>query len=233
MEQQHHHDHHMNHKEHGKKNEIDVTISYNNNLLSIHIEDSENKPPKLIMNHEKLLHLVVISEDLKEFLHLHPNQMDENTFEQEIKLEENKAFKAFVDITVEGKNFFIKPINVSRKDNSNKKPLKLDNIKSRTLQGKNIDFEHSPFVINQKVELHFNINNATPDPYLGALGHVVIVDEQLEKFIHVHPKNNNITTFETHFDTPGKYKLWAEFKFGQDIVIFPYVFEVNREQIIH
>ena len=79
-----------------------------------------------------------------------------------------------------------------------------------------------------RIELKFKIKNAIPDPYLGALGHVVIIDEQAEKFIHVHPISNNETIFETQFEKAGIYKLWAEFKFGQDIIAFPYVFSVTE-----
>src|SRR5690625_6712189 len=75
--------------------------------------------------------------------------------------------------------------------------------------------EHGHFMVKKPIELKFKIKNAIPDPYLGALGHVVIIDEQAEKFIHVHPISNNETIFETQFEKAGIYKLWAEFKFGR------------------
>lgn len=232
MEQYQHEHHHMKHQNHGVKNNIDTTMSFKNNKLSVHLEDDNKKPLKLIKNHEKIMHLIVVSEDLHEFYHLHPEQIDPKTFQTEIKLEKEKAYKAFVDITVEDKNYLIKPICISGGFNHQRMSLALDTVKSKEIEGKRIEFNHSPFLVNQKIELHFDIKNDKPDHYLGALGHVVIIDEQVEKFIHVHPKSDNETTFETYFDTPGKYKLWAEFKFGQKIVNFPYAFSVELKHVI-
>lgn len=75
-------------------------------------------------------------------------------------------------------------------------------------------------------KLNFNIKNAIAEPYLGALGHVVIIDEKVEKFIHVHPISDESTLFQTQFDKPGLYKLWAEFKFDEAVTVYPFVIKV-------
>ena len=41
---------------------------------------------------------------------------------------------------------------------------------------------------DEHVPLTFN-TELTPQPYLGALGHVIIFDEQLTDYIHVHPES--------------------------------------------
>lgn len=232
--EQHQHEHQpMEHQNNKGKNQIDIAVSLQNNLLSVHVEDVNKNPPKLLENHERIMHLIVVSENLQEFHHLHPEQIDPKTFEAEIQMDDEKAYKAFVDITVEDMNYLIKPISISNGMNHQKKSLDLDTAKSKQIKGKQIEFNHSPFVCNQTIELNFHMENAKPDPYLGALGHVVIIDEQVEKFIHVHPKSDHATTFATSFDSAGKYKLWAEFKFGQEIIVFPYVFNVENEQMVH
>lgn len=216
---------------HNLNNEINVSVSYKDNLITIYIEniDDIKTPIKLVKNHEKFMHLIIVSEDLKDFLHLHPEKVDVNYFEQEINLSNERKYKAFVDIIVEGKDYVIKPIAInSSNKNEQKSPLKLDTLNKKRIQEYHIEMEHGHFVVNKTIELKFNIKNAIPDPYLGALGHVVIIDEQAEKFIHVHPKSNIDTIFEVQFEKAGIYKLWAEFKFGQDIIAFPYVFSVTE-----
>ena len=47
---------------------------------------------------------------------------------------------------------------------------------------------------DEHVPLTFN-TELTPQPYLGALGHVIIFDEQLTDYIHVHPESPDSTTF--------------------------------------
>ena len=230
--EQHHHSQHQNRlQNHNLNNEINVSVSYKDNLITIYIEniDDIKTPIKLVKNHEKFMHLIIVSEDLNDFFHLHPEKVDANHFEQEINLSNEKKYKAFVDIIVEGKDYVIKPIAVnSSNKNEQKSPLKLDTLNKKEIQGYYIEMEHGHFMVNKTIELKFKIKNAIPDPYLGALGHVVIIDEQAEKFIHVHPISNNETIFETQFEKAGIYKLWAEFKFGQDIIAFPYVFSVTE-----
>lgn len=69
--------------------------------------------------------------------------------------------------------------------------------------------------------------DATPEPYLGALGDVVITDELGEKFIHVHPMSEKETAFMTQFDERGIYKMWTEFKLDGEVIVYPFVIEVK------
>ncbi len=51
--------------------------------------------------------------------------------------------------------------------------------------------------------------------YLGALGHVVVISEDTEQYLHVHPndqadKGPNIG-FNTNFEKPGLYRVFLQF----------------------
>ncbi|MFF2447786.1 hypothetical protein ACFVSW_11865 [Neobacillus sp. NPDC058068] len=61
------------------------------------------------------------------------------------------------------------------------------------------------------------------------MGHVVILNEYGKEFLHVHPSNENKPTFETSFDKPGIYKIWAEFKQNGKVRAFPFVFEIKNK----
>ncbi|WP_280771702.1 hypothetical protein [Salipaludibacillus daqingensis] len=67
--------HHEHHQDVMTKSEIKKTVSYKNKILSLHLEDKEGITPKLEVTHEELIHLIVVSEDLNEYYHLHPVQM--------------------------------------------------------------------------------------------------------------------------------------------------------------
>ncbi|MBY0221430.1 hypothetical protein [Sporosarcina aquimarina] len=79
----------------------------------------------------------------------------------------------------------------------------------------------------QDISLLFDLRGATPEPYLGALGHVVILDENAEHFIHVHPVSDDKTQFKTVLTEAGKYKLWAEFQFDGEVYVYAYVIEIR------
>jgi hypothetical protein len=53
------------------------------------------------------------------------------------------------------------------------------------------------------------------------MGHVVILDENAQDFLHVHPANDREPIFETQFKQPGIYKIWAEFKQNGKVRAFP------------
>jgi hypothetical protein len=77
------------------------------------------------------------------------------------------------------------------------------------------------------VTLSFSLDKTKLEPYLGAAGHVVILDEKGEHYLHVHPVKENETVFQTEFDRPGVYKIWAEFKQNGKVRVFPFVVEVK------
>lgn len=222
--------HHHNEME-KEKSEVEVSISYSNKVLRVSLMDDKGNVPELELNHEKLLHLIIVSEDLDEYFHLHPPQKDDQTFEQEIILT-GSSYKAFVDINPKRKNYSIEPIPVpinktipTYRDNDTS--LKLDEQGTKEIKGKIVELQLDSFEAGKDTILNFDIKNGTPQPYLGALGHVVMIDEKVENFIHVHPISEKSTEFQAHFDKPGLYKLWAEFNMDGEVIVFPYVINVK------
>ncbi|MGO4886554.1 hypothetical protein ACJ2A9_02255 [Anaerobacillus sp. MEB173] len=233
MEQQHEHQQHDHGNHHHNmviENEINTTVSYKDNVLRVHLEDNEGVALKLGVTHEELIHLIVVSKDLNEYYHLHPTQFNDYIFEHKIDLT-GHSYRAFVDINPKGKEYRIEPLPF--KGESTAHPhhidsvLQVDQQLTKEVQGKIVEFKHDPFEVGKDSKLTFSIKNDTPEPYLGALGHVVIIDDQVEEFIHVHPMSDHETVFMAHFNKPGVYKLWAEFKFDEEVIAFPYVIEVK------
>lgn len=99
---------------------------------------------------------------------------------------------------------------------------------TKEIDGKTVTLEDVNAAVEEEVPLVFDTHGEKPDPHLGALGHVVIVDEEVEQYIHVHPASEDTTTFNAHFSKPGKYKIWAEFKFGDNVNVYPFFLEVKE-----
>lgn len=211
------------------ESEVNVNVDYQGNVLTVELKDKENNVPQLEVNHEKVLHLIVVSADLKEYYHLHPTDKGNGVFEQEHNLKSN-SYKVFVDIKPKDLAYHVSPIELdvgeahtAHGDNQ----LKADTAFEKTINNKTVELTIDSLEVNKPTTLTFNSKDGKPDPYLGALGHVVILDEAGEKFIHVHPASEDATVFETQFDKPGVYKVWGEFKFGDQVNVYPYVIEVK------
>ncbi|WP_144549606.1 hypothetical protein [Bacillus sp. X1(2014)] len=226
--------HQQSHQEHGNHtnsttSEVTPKVSYANGEITIELKGINNHVPVLEVSHEKYMHLIVVSSDLKEYHHLHPEQKGEGTYQVKANLAGN-SYIAFVDIQPKGLQYKIRPIELhvgearhAHGDNE----LVPDKDFTKTINGQTVELTTRSFEVNKEVVLNFDVKGGKPEEYLGALGHVVILDEAGEKFIHVHPVSNDKTVFETQFEKAGIYKLWAEFKFHGQVNAYPFVIEVK------
>ncbi|WP_134700726.1 hypothetical protein [Ammoniphilus sp. YIM 78166] len=219
------------HENHGESttSEVKPNVSYANGQITIELRDINNQVPELEISHEKWMHFILVSSDLKEYYHLHPAEKNHGVFTQEIHLPDD-SYKVFVDIKPKGLQYRPEPIDLhvgQGHPEHHDHNLNVDTELTKTIHGQTVELTTPSFEANQKTILHFDLKEAKPEPYLGALGHVVILDEHGENYIHVHPVAEDKTEFETQFSTPGVYKLWAEFKFGEQVHVYPFVIEVR------
>ncbi|WP_088051937.1 hypothetical protein [Virgibacillus dakarensis] len=224
------HEHH--HQSKPGYSEVKVQADYHDGHIIIRVRDDKGEGVELEDTHEKKMHLIVVSNDLQTFLHVHPIEKEASLFEVWVELEPGGYF-AFVDINPKAKSYSIEPLLITVGSGSSRHihgmNKLLEDVKlTKVVNGKKATLSHTELNSGEPVSLSFNLNGETPLPYLGALGHVVVIDEQIEKFIHVHPLSDDVTDFKAHFPVPGAYKLWAEFNFAdQGVIAFPYVLEVN------
>jgi hypothetical protein len=219
------------HSDHGaqSKSEVTTNVTYEDGMITIDLKDENHNPPELEISHEKSMHLIVVSTDLKDYYHLHPENKGNGMYTVKFELPEN-AYKVFLDIKPKNLAYQVSPIEmqVGESHGEHKGPsLKADKNLTKTIHDKTVELTTTELEVNKEVTLSFDTKGMTPDPYLGALGHVVILDEKGKKFVHVHPASKEKTVFETKFDQPGIYKVWAEFKFNGEVNSYPFVIEVK------
>lgn len=226
----HEEEHHEQGKDPSGVSEVQATLIVENGELVITLKDQEGNPVSdLEVNHEKLLHLIVVSEDIKEYQHLHPQTNEPGIFKAAHSLEDGE-YKAFVDIKPKDLAYEVKPISFmigAEHPNHDTHSLAADTNLTKEAGNYQATLQPSSLNINENIQLKFDLFGKTPEQYLGALGHVVILDEKAENYIHVHPLEGNEPVFETKFTEPGIYKIWAEFKFNGEVFVFPYVVEIK------
>ncbi|GAA3413197.1 hypothetical protein GCM10020370_68480 [Paenibacillus hodogayensis] len=93
----------------------------------------------------------------------------------------------------------------------------------KEVDGKEIELIMSAAKPKEDVTLTFNIRDAKTkkgidnlQPYLGAVGHVVILSEDANQYLHVHPIDEKATgpdaKFATSFPQSGTHKIWGQFQ---------------------
>lgn len=225
------------HGEHGDQNEdesseVKTDVALENDGITVILEDQDGKPmDNLEVNHEKLMHLIVIGEDLESYQHLHPEKAEPGKYVVKTDIEDG-MYQAFVDIKPSSLAYEVEPQTLMKGEHAGHGEehvhLEPDTNFTKELNGYEVTLDVESFSMKDSVVLFFNIEGGTPENYLGALGHVVVVDEGLDQFIHVHPASEKEPVFEAHFNKPGIYKLWAEFKIDGAVYAFPYVIEITE-----
>ncbi|MFT4412890.1 hypothetical protein ACLM5H_03420 [Fredinandcohnia humi] len=220
-------DHGDNHSESGNS-DVATEIEVNNGEITIEIKDKNGEPvEELEVNHEKLLHLIIVDDHLDQYYHLHPDQVSPGIFTVNHELEDG-SYKAFIDIKPKNASYHVSPLafTIGEVDSHGHGTLQADTNYIKTVDGVTTTLSPSSLKTGEHVTLEFDVETENLEPYLGAMGHVVILDEQANEYLHVHPASESATIFETEFANPGMYKIWAEFKVDGKVIVYPYVLKI-------
>lgn len=241
---------HGNHAESGDMSPDDVKLEWRyspespkpgeETTIELSLYDAAGKPiEKYDVNHEKLLHLIVVSGDMKEFMHLHPEYVGKGKFEVAASFVKSGAYKLFADFIPAGSRQMTVTSSLTVSGQAQAaEPLEKDDALMKVVDGVAATLEVSSLKAGQESDLTFTLSDdKTKKPindlqlYLGAIGHVVILSEDMGRYLHVHPKDGNesgpTAEFATSFPEPGLYKIWGQFQRGEKTFIVPFTVEVE------
>ena len=89
----------------------------------------------------------------------------------------------------------------------------------------------APLRAGRETTLRFTLTRdgrtVTPEPYLGARGHLVALREGDLAFLHVHPTGDH-ADFEATFPTPGRYRLFLQVRVDGVVRTAAFTVEVPR-----
>ncbi|SOC21919.1 hypothetical protein SAMN05880501_11390 [Ureibacillus xyleni] len=187
--------------------------------------------------HEKQMHLLAISKDLSSFQHLHPEYKREGEFKVSTHFPHSDTYKLFADFMPEGGAQQLKSFEIQVGNEKSISQIKLDEDLNKTIKDLAFELKFDSLVANHDINMTFTITKKDGkepitqlEPYLGSAGHVVIVSEDLKKFLHVHPTDEKITgpivSYMTSFPEPGIYKIWGQFKYKGAVYTVPFVIQV-------
>ncbi len=166
------------------------------------VKDKEGKPfDNLKIVHEKLIHLLVVSDDLAFFEHVHPEKQADGGFKLNYKFPTGGVYKLYADFTPEDSPQIVNVFDVNVGGEPRQKtPLTADVDYKKTVDG--LTFTMKPggnLKAANGVALNFYVTDengkAVTDlqPYLGAMAHFVVISEDASKFLHVHAEGGKMT----------------------------------------
>lgn len=200
--------------------------------------------------HDKLMHLVIASEDLSYFAHVHPKLNDEKIFAIAHTFPVAGRYKMWVDAKPQGEEQLIKEFRLDvgggRKPDHEAIPIVADKnfIKNVAADGTRYQVRlKAPEGIKagQDAEIVFELSDSEGkpidelEPLMAAGGHCVIISADAEKFLHVHPvkevasdwRGGPEIEFRANFPSPGLYKAWGQFQHRGNIITVSFVLEAK------
>ncbi len=229
----------------------------------------------------KKMHLIVVKKDLSWFNHIHPQLKGDGTFVVTTTLPTAGDYKLYADYTPQGQRQEVPQQEVTVGGASTAAaqlvPDKMQgpwllktftshpegNPEARGGAAYQVALMPMPMPLKagQATMLHFQIRDAKGkplndlQPYLGALGHCVILSQDTSKYLHSHPMSKGMegdmskmggmdmgkmdmshqaaptsggpdVMFHTNFPQPGLYKAWGQFKHRGQLITSAFVLSV-------
>ncbi|CAM4398233.1 hypothetical protein L1N85_24215 [Paenibacillus alkaliterrae] len=208
--------------------------------LAIQITGDDGMPINdFEVNHEKLLHLIIVNHDLSFFNHIHPEFQGDGKFTVDTSFPAGGEYKVFADfIPSGGTNATLSEwVEVEGEEGEHADIIPDSNL-IKEVDGKEIELALSGMKPEEEITLSFTIRDSETkegisnlESYLGAVGHVVILSADAESYLHVHPLDEKTTgpvaEFATTFPQSGTYKIWGQFQHNGKVITVPFVVEVK------
>jgi Cu2+-exporting ATPase len=180
--------------------------------------------------HERDLHLIVVSRDLASFQHVHPTRGDDGTWEVPLTLPTAGPYRAYADFIPANRTDGL-TLALDLTTAGDPEPSALpEPATAATVDSYDVGLA-GRLRAERETELAFRIERGgSPvtdlDPYLGAYGHLVAIRASDLAYLHVHPTGepgDGATAagpdvrFAVHVPSAGDYRLFLDFSHGGEV----------------
>ena len=187
--------------------------------------------------HDKLMHVIIVAEDLSYFAHIHPTRIDDATFTVSHTFPESGKYKLWVDFKPKEGNQTLTAFKFNVTGQPAHMPEELvyeEKYTKGSLDGQYQISLKIPYkiVAQNDVDITFNISDSSGgpipnlEPLMAAGCHSVIISSDLTEVLHVHPtevvdgnwRGGPNVSFKTSFPKPGLYKAWGQFQHQERVI---------------
>ena len=188
--------------------------------LSFAVMDGDHVFNDYGVSHTKELHLIIVRDDLRHFSHLHPTRDAKGMWHVSFTPEAGGTYWFYADFVDQHQNVHV--IRFSREYSGDRGPTGLvaDAAMTKNVDGYTVSV--SPQVSADGVTFLYDIRDAhgnviQPEPYLGALGHSVLISP-MGDYLHAHPfmeyvgyKSTDPPQFFVH-GLRGEHRMFTQFQ---------------------
>lgn len=212
--------------------------------LSIYITDKATGQPWTTYNivNEKLLHLIAVSEDMQQYEHLHPDYVGEGKFVVGYTTPAEGTYYLYAEFapTATTEALASAVLQTQNAPAVGNVPRLSETTRVQQSGGYSVQLNTDQTLRTaQTYQLSFKVRDITSgqeltsfEPYLGVLGHLAIIHENKQTYLHVHPTqanpgNTRSIDFSAQFTQPGMYRLYLQFKVNGQLQTVAYTVAVQ------
>ncbi|MBI4851221.1 MAG: cupredoxin domain-containing protein [Acidobacteria bacterium] len=195
--------------------------------------------------HEKPMHLIVVSEDLSFFNHIHPMPTsDGSIFEVETEFPNAGKYRFYLDYSPKSVGHRLARLDINVIGTV---PAAIELVEDKTdfqiIEDLKVTIKpEKAFQANEALTLAFLVEDAKTgkpitdiEPYLGAFAHFNIIKQDHSETLHAHPLVEAKSKDErggpeigtrTIFPKPGLYKIWTQFQRKGKVIVAPFIINV-------
>jgi hypothetical protein len=195
--------------------------------------------------HERLLHLIVVRNDLGTFAHEHPETTPvDGVFQVKYTFPSAGEYNLFVDVAPKNAGSQVLPVKlkVSGKGGERFDLSKAARGGSGSIPGLKVAVQAPadglPSGKTLPLSATLQDDQGAPvrdlQPYLGAVGHLILIHQDGVTFVHSHPDErdpengkNGTVAFLSRLPKPGLYRGWAQFQRGGQVQTVDFVLEAR------
>lgn len=188
--------------------------------------------------HTKKAHLIIVREGLDQFAHEHPKVDEEGNFTIEFQFTTGGKYYLFLDQQPRGGKQAVVRAEVQVAGDAPVAPSLAPNVPGKvTTKDLVATISAENAAIGTPATIRFQVADGAGkpvtdlEPYLGAMGHLVMISANGREYAHAHPVTEKAPSgevdFMVHFATSGLYKGWGQFQRAGNVRTVPFVIDVK------
>lgn len=207
-----------------------VVSAGNPTNLTIVIRSRETRMPvtEFDTTHERKMHFVIVSQDLRSFAHEHPYLHPDGTFTLRYTFPAGGVYHLFADVAPHeaGDQILMQALSVTGPGSTSPLPVNKAGLEDR-VGGVKVTLKSAEnLTANRTLPLLFTLKDEQTgapitdlEPYLGAMAHLIMIHQDAVTYVHSHPDETDpangkhgALTFLARFPRPGTYRVWLQFQ---------------------